>query len=200
MQKAMEWISDHKRIICFVSLLISIALSVYWYKAGILTDEVKMRQMLDSAGILAPLFFIIVQAVQVVIPILPGAVGCAFGVAFWGAFKGFIYNYTGICIGSVLAFLISRACGEDITEKITSKKFYRKYSKYLINQKKFDKFFALMIFLPVAPDDFLCYLAGVSKMSLKKFILIILLGKPAAILLYSMGLYKLLQFIPDILN
>ena len=63
MQKAMEWISDHKRIICFVSLLISIALSVYWY--------------------------------------------------------------------------------EDITEKITSKKFYRKYSKYLINQKKFDKFFCI---------------------------------------------------------
>ncbi len=112
MQKIMEWISIHKRVICFVSLLLSIVLAVYWYKTGILNDEVKMSQTLDSSGILAPVIFIFVQAVQVVIPILPGAVGCALGVAFFGAFKGFIYNYIGICIGSVLAFLISRSCGQ----------------------------------------------------------------------------------------
>lgn len=53
--------------------------------------------------------------------------------------------------------------------------------------------FALLIFLPVAPDDFLCYLAGISKMTVRKFAIIILLGKPLAILLYSMGVYQLLQ-------
>ena len=47
MQKIMEWISIHKRIICFVSLLVTSALSVYWYKSGILTDEIKMRHMLS---------------------------------------------------------------------------------------------------------------------------------------------------------
>lgn len=34
MQKIMEWISIHKRIICFVSLMVTSALSVYWYKSG----------------------------------------------------------------------------------------------------------------------------------------------------------------------
>ena len=47
MQKIMEWISVHKRKICFVSLLVTVALSVYWYKSGILTDEIKMRHMLS---------------------------------------------------------------------------------------------------------------------------------------------------------
>lgn len=102
MKKIMEWISVHKRTICFISLLVTAALS--WYKSGILTDEIKMRHMLDSAGIFAPIFFILVQAVQVIIPILPGAVGCAFAVAFFGAVKGFLYNYIGICIGSICAF------------------------------------------------------------------------------------------------
>lgn len=40
---------------------------------------------------------------------------------------------------------------------------------------------------------FLCYLAGISKMTVRKFAIIILLGKPLAILLYSMGVYQLLQ-------
>ena len=70
---------------------------------------------------------------------------------------------------------------------------YDKYSKYLEMENRFEKIFALLIFLPVAPDDFLCYLAGISKMDLKKFVTIILLGKPAAIFLYSMGLNTVLQ-------
>lgn len=196
MQKIMEWISVHKRIICFVSLLITSALSVYWYKSGILTDEIKMRHMLDSTGIFAPIFFIIVQAVQVIIPILPGAVGCAFGVAFFGAVKGFVYNYIGICIGSICAFLIARAYEQNFVKSITSKRFFQKYGRYLTEKNRFEKLFALLIFLPVAPDDFLCYLAGISSMSFRKFTLIILLGKPAAIWLYSMGLYKIFQFMP----
>ena len=53
--------------------------------------------------------------------------------------------------------------------------------------------YALLIFLPVAPDDFLCYLAGVSRMRLTRFTTIILLGKPAAILMYSMGLHQVLR-------
>lgn len=190
MKRFMEWISDHRRMILYISLLGVIVLTGYWYQAGVFTDKQKMQAMLDSSGLIAPLLFVIVQAVQVIIPILPGAVGCVYGVAFFGAVMGFVYNYVGICAGSVIAFLISRACGKGLTEKLTSKRFYGKYSKYLLDQKLFDRIFAILIFLPVAPDDFLCYLAGVSKMTLNKFTVIILLGKPAAILLYSMGLYK----------
>ena len=54
--------------------------------------------------------------------------------------------------------------------------------------KKFDKFFALAIFFPCAPDDVLCMIAGLTKMSWKKFSAIILLGKPASIAAYSMAL------------
>lgn len=42
--------------------------------------------------------------------------------------------------------------------------------------------------MPVAPDDFLCMLAGLTKMTYKKFITIIVLGKPASLLVYSLGL------------
>ncbi|MDD4432120.1 MAG: VTT domain-containing protein [Parabacteroides sp.] len=152
-----------------------------------------MEAFLLSCGIFAPLLFVLIQAVQVVIPILPGAIGCVYGVIFWGAVKGFLLNYIGICIGSIWAFLIARHFGQEFVLQITGSKFFEKYSKYLVKENRFEKIFAILIFLPVAPDDFLCYLAGISKIPLKRFTLIILLGKPLAILLYSMGLNQLFQ-------
>ena len=135
----------------------------------------------------------IVQAVQVVIPIMPGAIGCVFGVVFFGAFWGFVFNYIGICIGSVCAFLLARKYGMMFVQNMTGSKFYNKYQHFLEKENQFEKMFALLIFLPVAPDDFLCYLAGVSRMRLTRFTTIILLGKPAAIFMYSMGLHQVLR-------
>ena len=183
----------YKKILLIVCTAITVVLTVIGYKKGIFTDETQMELFLNSCGIFAPLFFVFIQAVQVIIPILPGAVGCVYGVMFWGPLKGFIFNYIGICIGSIGAFLIARQFGQRLVIQMTGEKFYDKYSKYLEMENRFEKIFALLIFLPVAPDDFLCYLAGISKMDLKKFVTIILLGKPAAIFLYSMGLNTVLQ-------
>ena len=45
----------------------------------------------------------------------------------------------------------------------------------------------------MAPDDFLCYLAGTTSMTWRRFTAIILLGKPLSIALYSLGLTVLFQ-------
>ena len=193
MNKNNNSIDLYKKILLIVCTAITVVLTVIGYKKGIFTDETQMELFLNSCGVFAPLFFVFIQAVQVIVPILPGAVGCVYGVMFWGPLKGFIFNYIGICIGSIGAFLIARRFGQRLVIQMTGEKFYDKYSKYLEMENRFEKIFALLIFLPVAPDDFLCYLAGISKMDLKKFVTIILLGKPAAIFLYSMGLNTVLQ-------
>lgn len=188
-----KWLDDKKNIILILCTIALVIGTVYGYSTGIFTDQNKMDTFLSQSGIMAPLLFILIQAVQVVVPILPGAVGCLFGVIFFGTIKGFVFNYIGICIGSILAFLLARNFGQEFVRKMTSKKFFEKYNKYLMKENQFEKIFALLIFLPVAPDDFLCYLAGISRMSLKKFTTIILLGKPAAIMLYSLGLNQVFQ-------
>lgn len=82
-----------------------------------------------------------------------------------------------------------------MVKRLFSEKTYNKYIGWLDKGKKFDVFFALAIFFPVAPDDFLCYLAGLTKMKLGKFTAIILLGKPASTFLYSIGVTSLLQLL-----
>lgn len=193
MKKIILLLDAHKKILLMMSMAVVLVGTVLGYKAGIFTEVAKMDQFLETCGILAPVIFVLIQAIQVVIPILPGAVGCVYGVAFWGPLNGFIFNYIGICIGSIMAFYISRKFGHEFVQRITGEKFYDKYQKYLANENRFEKIFALLIFLPCAPDDFLCYLAGMSGITAKRFTAIILLGKPSAILLYSIGLNHIFQ-------
>lgn len=152
-----------------------------------------LSAFLHRFGLWAPALFILIQMVQVVIPILPGAVGCLGGVLIFGPVWGFVYNYVGICLGSVLAFLLSKRYGRPFVYQMIGQKNYDKYIGWLSKGKGFDKAFAVAIFLPVAPDDLLCYIAGLTNMTLRKFTAIILLGKPGSIFLYSLGLTSIME-------
>lgn len=175
-----------------------ILFAFYGYKAGIFESVEAFQTFIKGAGLWGPLIFIFIQALQVVIPALPGFVTCIAGAVVFGPVAGFIYSYTGMCIGSILAFYISRRYGTAFVKKFISDEKYEKYSAWLEKGKKFDICFALAIFLPAAPDDVLCFVAGLTKMHWKKFTAIILLGKPFVIALYSIGtagFSEILQFL-----
>lgn len=182
-----------------LGLLGAAAFMIYGWRAGIFSSQEAMEAFLQPFGFWAPAIFIFIQIVQVVIPILPGGISCLGGVVLFGAGWGFVYNYVGICIGSLVVFLLAKQYGRPLVESLVSRSSYEKYSRWLENGKKFDRFFAAAIFFPVAPDDLLCYLAGLTKMSVKKFTAIIVLGKPASIALYSMGLVAVTKTVSQIL-
>lgn len=148
----------------------------------------QLTLFLKSAGIFAPLLFILIQIIQCIIPIIPGSVSCIIGVALFNPIGGFIYNFIGISIGSTINFLLAKKYGNKLVLKLVSKNSYDKYITWLEKKDKFNKLFALAMLLPCLPDDLLCFLAGLTPMSFKKFILIILICKPWSILAYSIGL------------
>ena len=184
-------------IISVIGILLMAAISVYLWKMGVFSSQEKLREFIAGFGAAGGLVFVFIQIVQVVIPIIPGGVSCLAGVILFGAGMGFVYNYVGICIGSVIAFLIAKACGKPLLEKMFEPKLIEKYESWTQTQNRFAKLFALAIFLPVAPDDFLCYLAGTTNMSLKMFTVIILLGKPCSIAAYSLGLTQIFKLISN---
>lgn len=171
-----------------------------WYgiQNRIFVSQEALELFLKPFGMLGPVLFILLQMVQVVIPILPGAIGCLGGVLIFGPLWGFVYNYIGISVGSILAFCLSRRYGRPFVYRMIGEKNYEKYIGWLNKGKGFDKAFAAAIFFPVAPDDLLCYIAGLTQMSLKKFMLIIFLGKPGSIFLYSLGLTGIMEILRHI--
>lgn len=173
-------------IIGGILLILVIFLGYIGYKRGYFNSLDSFRELILAKGAWGPIVFMGLQIVQIVVPVIPGGLTCVAGVVIFGDFWGFIYNYISICLGSILVFFISRTFGRSIVIKIFGEDLYDKYRGKL-NEDRYDKFFALAIFLPVAPDDFLCYLTGLTEMSVKKFITIILLCKPLSIFAYSMA-------------
>lgn len=184
-------IATSRRIINTISIIglgLSIALTIYFINLGVFKDINALRGLVGNSVILGPIIFMLLQILQVVIPIIPGGISSAAGVLIFGPYLGFVYNYVGISIGSVIIFLLGRRYGKPFILSMISDKTYDKYIGWLDNQSRFEKLFALAIFLPVAPDDALCLMAGLTNISVKKFTLIILLAKPLSIFLYSMAL------------
>lgn len=180
-------------LISWTGMFFVLAACVYLWRMGIFSSQEKLKTFISGFGLIGGLVFVFIQIVQVVVPIIPGGVSCLAGVVLFGAGMGFVYNYVGICIGSVIAFLIAKAYGKPLLEQMFEHRLIEKYENWTQKKNRFAKLFALAIFLPVAPDDFLCYLAGTTNMSLKMFTVIILLGKPCSIAAYSLGLTQVFK-------
>ena len=119
-------------------------------------------------GFFAPIAFLTLQIVQVIIPILPGGVSSGIGVILFGPFWGFVLNYTGSMIGAIIAFLLVRKYGKKFILKSTEQATYDKYIGWLDKGKKFDIIFAIAIFVPGLPDDLICMIAGLTSISFEK--------------------------------
>ena len=176
------------QILSLTGFAVSVGLAVWGWQSGVLTSQEQMETLVRSCGAAGVLLFILFQTVQVVVPVLPGGLGCLAGVLLFGPLWGFVYNYVGICIGSIVVFAVSRTCGKPLLTMLFSPKLIDKYRCWTEEKDRFARLFALAIFFPVAPDDFLCYLAGTTDMTWRRYTAIILLGKPFAIGLYSLGL------------
>lgn len=165
---------------------------------GCLTNPEKLEMLIQSFGILAPIFFLLLQIIQVIIPIIPGGISCGIGIILFGPFWGFVLNYTGSMIGAIIAFIMVKKYGHDFVLKFTDQKTYDKYIGWLDRGNKFDKFFTLAILMPGFPDDLLCMIAGLTSMSLKKYVWIIATCKPLALIAYSWGIKEIIMKIGSI--
>ena len=157
------------------SILLLLALLLVWLVKSFLDGNFNslesFQEYIQGFGIFGPLILIFVQLSQVVLPILPAVVGYAAGSILFGWLGGFLCNYIGISIGSILAFYLARRYGAAFVQRHVSPANYEKYAHWT-QKKGFLWFLILSIFLPLAPDDLICFLAGLTAISWKKFCLI----------------------------
>lgn len=170
-------------------------LIIYLGQQQLLTNPEALQLYLKRLGWVAPFAFILIQIIQVVIPIIPGGVSSAIGIIFFGPMMGFLYNYVGLLIGSYFVFKLVKMYGKSFILKITDEKTFDKYIKWLNKGKKFEIFFTIAILLPGFPDDLLCMIAGLTEMSMKKYMLINILCKPIGLFFYSFGIKTLMSYI-----
>lgn len=166
-------------------LLISGFFLVKGYWEGHFKTVQTLRTYISSFGIFAPIILTFIQMLQVILPVLPGFLGCAVGAGMFGTVGGFWCNYIGISAGSIIAFLLAKWLGNNLVKLMVSEEKYAPFVEWINKKKCYTIILFLSILLPLAPDDFLCYFSGLTGMGTKKFVWIIILAKPWCILFYS---------------
>lgn len=172
------------QIMGLLTLIASVVLVIWLFQQGILKDQNAFKTWVQQYQIMAPLIFILIQIIQIVIPILPGGVTTVAGYLVFGPLVGFITNYIGIMIGSIILFLLVRRYGKPFIHLFVKDKDLSKYEAKL-ETKTYERFFIFCMASPISPADIMVMVTGLSKMSLKRFIIIMLITKPISIIGYS---------------
>ena len=135
----------------------------------------EVKAFLNSFGPYAPLVFIVLQALQVVLAPIPGEATGFLGGYVFGTWLGFLYSTVGLTLGSALAFGLGRWLGLPLVRRVVSSEVYHKFD-FVAHTG--GEMVALVLFLiPGFPKDFLCFLFGVSPMPFGMFLVITTFGR-----------------------
>jgi uncharacterized membrane protein YdjX (TVP38/TMEM64 family) len=140
-----------------------------------------LRAELPKYGPLAPLLYTLFYALQIVIAPIPGA-PLAYTAGFlFGSAPAAIYSMTGILIGSAIAFLLARRFGLPLIEKIAPRSWIERWQNLSAVNSSFVWF--LLMLAPSA--DVFYFIAGLTTLSFRRYMLLVLVGRLPGIILSS---------------
>ena len=154
--------------------------------ASFIYDAAELRMWIAQFGIFAPLVFVFIQAIQVVVAPIPGQVVALVAGYLFGPFWGTVYSLTGVLIGSTVAFSLAKRYGRSFVEDILHEDVVARFDDF-VDTVGVPGLFAFVI-IPGLPDDAICFLSGLTKWRLRTFIAVIAVGRlPAYVLTVYAG-------------
>ncbi len=121
-----------------------------------------------------------VQLMSVVVAPIPSNITAAAGAYLFGLWPSFLLTWGAVAAGSAMVFALARALGQSFAEHFVNEKLSERYLD-LIRRKR-DVFLALAFLFPFFPDDLLCILAGLTDISFRRFLLLVVLARPWGLL------------------
>jgi uncharacterized membrane protein YdjX (TVP38/TMEM64 family) len=153
---------------------------------GIYSSSDKLSRFLEALGPYSPAVFVLFQALQVIAAPFPGELTGVAGGYVYGENIGFLLSTLGLTLGSWVAFELASVLGRPFVEKFVSADVLHKFD-FLTTNTGAAICFVLFLF-PGFPKDYLCYLLGLSRMRLRTFLIVSIIGRiPGTYLLTIQG-------------
>lgn len=178
-QKPRSWVQRLLKLGTVLFFVLLAALCLKGWRMGLFRSLDTLQAYIEGTGVWAPLVFLLLQVLQILMAFIPGGVLLGGGVVIFGPWEGLLYNFLGTVLGSCLNFRLARRWGRRIAGHLLSPATQEKYLGWLNEGRRFRRLFAWAILLPFFPDDALCLIAGLSDMSWREFLLILLLKLPS---------------------
>lgn len=181
--------SDKKKALLKLLLLGIILLLIpiilyFTYRNTLFNTEYLRNDLithLSAHKYIAVLALIILQAIQVIICILPGQ-PIQFAASYlFGIYIGYAISIIGAILGAFIAFYLAKWLGRDAVKMIFGEDKVENY-RHKINSGKGLSIVLLIYLIPGFPKDLVGYVAGISKMRLLPFLVISSIGRTPGML------------------
>ncbi|MCI9432393.1 MAG: TVP38/TMEM64 family protein [Oscillospiraceae bacterium] len=184
-EKQKRWIAGTG---IFLFLLLSVLICIFAGKPLIqfVQEPERFRAWVDEQGILAPIAFLGMLVLQIVVAVIPGEpLEIAAGYAF-GAVEGTLLCLFGAFLGRVAVFLLVRKLGARAVDVFFPLDKLNEL-KFLQNKRRLTLWVFFLFFLPGTPKDVLCYVVGLTDLPLRSWLIISAIAPLPSIVTSTIG-------------
>lgn len=129
-----------------------------------------LQNWTKSYGVLAPLVLVTLQIIQVIFPPLSHYAAGFLGGFLFGPLWGAFYNWIGRLIGHAFVFSLTKRYGRPIVDRHVDQKTLAQFDKF--TSGSLTPYILFMIyFLPLFPDDEISYIAGLTNIRFRVFLI-----------------------------
>ncbi|MBU0926378.1 MAG: VTT domain-containing protein [Spirochaetes bacterium] len=172
----------HKRMLSLIGFPLSLALLgglAFSFRAelfGLFRSAESIRGWVAERGALGPAAFVGLQALQVIVFVIPGEVVQVAGGFAFGLLGGTLWSVVGILLGSLFNFGVGRALGRPFAVAVLGADTIERIDASTKGGRAAAGFL-LLFAIPGIPKDALTYAAGASRLSFGAFIAVSTIGR-----------------------
>ncbi len=175
-------VSDHAHYWSVVFLCVIL----YAYPSWIFRSSTSLQAFIQQFGKYAVMIFVLLQVIQVIIPILPGGDLSVAGMLMFGNGFGLLYSCIGLVIGEAIGFLLVRYYGVALSSYFIAKKSIRNLMNCCQENERYQKSTSRYLAASFAARRLDLSSSWFDEIIFREFMQIVIFLKPWSVGVYSM--------------
>ncbi|RLC99979.1 MAG: TVP38/TMEM64 family protein [Chloroflexi bacterium] len=179
-----------RRTALLAGLIVALGAALWIWREPLwaLFDQDRLREWVTGFGSWGVLVSIALNVAQVLLAPLPGQFVGLLNGYLYGLWLGTFYSMAGLLLGSALAMGLARRFGRPLVERLVNPDQLARWDRLADRQGPF--FFFLVFLFPFLPDDLVCFLIGLSPLSIPAMLALAAFGRlPGVFVSCWMGAY-----------
>ncbi|MFB3163540.1 VTT domain-containing protein [Neobacillus sp. 179-J 1A1 HS] len=129
-----------------------------------------MEMLLQGNQLVVAFIFFTICFLQPILLPFPEAATVGAGGAVLGSFPAASISFVGTLSGIMVAYFIAKYGGQKLIKKWVKENHIKQYERYVARNEI--SILLILFIIPILPDEIICFGAGISGVSFKKFLLI----------------------------
>jgi len=176
-----------RRILLAVLVLTTAGLLAWLFRQPLMTawrwisDVEAVTAYIRAYGLWGPVVLSVLFFLQVFLAFIPGQALMIASGYLYGFLGGFLITWTSLVLSGQIAFWLVRRYGRPFAEKWIKPTMLDRWDKSAAGRGV--GFYVITLVMPFFPNDAMCYVAGLSRLSSRQFLQANMLGRGIACLL-----------------